>query len=266
MTETNMNSPLVTVITPIFNCGKFLSKTIKSVQAQSFIAWEMILVDDCSSDDSAEIADRFAQNDSRIRVIRLPENIGPAHARNEGIKAARGHYIAFLDSDDLWLPNKLQIQLDFMTTEDVVFCFCQVERFSEKDRKLGISIVPDRIDYKGLLKSNVVVCSSAMYDTRKLGKIMMPDIRKRQDYGLWLRILKQTDFGYGLKHVLVQYRVREGSVSANKRVAAAYTWKIYRDIEKLSFPVALYYFCYYAVSGVLRIKWPGLAKRLGLLQ
>lgn len=258
--------PTVSVITPLFNCAEFIAETIASVQQQSFSDWEMILVDDCSSDDSAVIADTFAEQDSRIHVIRLAENVGPAHARNEGIHAARGRYIAFLDSDDLWLSNKLQSQYDFMTTEAVAFSFCQVERFSEQGRPLGISVVPDRIDYKGLLKSNVVVCSSAMYDSNRLGKILMPEIRKRQDYGLWLRILKQTDFGYGIKETLVRYRVREGSVSANKRVAASYTWKIYRDIEQLSFPIALYYFCNYAISGVLRVKWPSLAKKLGLLQ
>jgi len=256
----------ISIITPVFNCATFLSETILSVKAQTFKNWELILIDDFSDDDSLKIARTFEKADKRIRVIVLSENAGPAGARNKGIEEANGRYISFLDSDDLWLPEKLERQLSFMTEHTAAFSFCQVQRFSENGQILGVSVVPEQVDYYGLLKSNVVVCSSAMYDTHQLGKVLMPEIRKRQDYGLWLKILKLTSLGYGLRQVLVQYRVREGSVSANKRIAAAYTWQIYRHVEKLSLPRAVYYFCCYAISGLLRVKWPGLAKKLGLLQ
>jgi len=258
-------SPVVSIITPLFNCATFLRETIQSVQAQTFRDWELILVDDCSEDDSLEIARAFEQSDSRIRVIQLPENAGPAIARNKGIEAASGRYIAFLDSDDIWLPEKLERQLNFMTERGAAFSFCQVERLTEADKRLGISVVPEDIDYNGLLKSNVVVCSSAMYDTGMLGKVFMPLIRKRQDYGLWLRILKLTAKGHGLKEVLVQYRVRDGSVSSNKRIAAGYTWQIYRNVEQLPLASCLYYFSCYAFSGFMRTRWLKMARKLGLL-
>lgn len=258
--------PLVSIIMPVFNCADFVSKTIASVVEQSFDDWELILVDDCSMDSSVTMIQSYLAKDSRIRLIQLVQNSGAALARNAGIEVARGRYIAFLDSDDLWLPEKLERQFTFMTETGCAFSYTNVARYDEQDTLLGISKVPDKVDYSTLLKTNVVVCSSAMYDTRQLGKVYMPNIRKRQDFALWLRLLKHCDYGYGLQETLVKYTVRQGSVSSNRASAAHYTWKVYRELEQLGFMKSFYYFSHYAINAFIRIKLPRLARTLGLLQ
>src|SRR5690606_21911418 len=185
--------------------------------------------------------------------------------RNAGIKAAQGRYIAFLDSDDVWLPTKLEKQLEFMRRGDIAFSYCAYEKIDEEGEVFGRVGVPRKVSYRGLLKVCVIGCLTAMYDTQKLGKVYMPLIRRRQDLGLWLRILKKIDYAYGLQEILAQYRVRNDSISANKMVAARYTWKLYREHERLPLLKAVYYFSFYAVNGLLRTRYPGLARLLGVL-
>lgn len=260
------SSPLISVIVPAFNSERYIRNTVASIQSQSFTDWEAIIVDDNSGDETVSLLEAISADDDRIKWIQLTKNAGAAFSRNQGIKAAKGRYIAFLDSDDLWLTEKLERQLAFMTETGSPFSYTKVSRYDEQGNLLGTSKIPDKVDYSTLLKTNVVVCSSAMYDTEQLGKVYMPDIRKRQDFALWLRLLKHCDYGHGLQETLVKYTVREGSISSNRASAAHYTWRVYRELEQLGFMKSLYYFSHYAVNAFLRIKLPGLARKFGLLQ
>lgn len=256
---------LISIITPSYNSARFISETIHSVLSQSITNWEMIVVDDCSVDNSVEIIRSFIAVDSRIKLIQLTENSGAAVARNAAIKESKGRYIAFLDSDDLWSPNKLEMQLEFMQRNNYPFTFAAYDKIDEHGKVFGSIGVPDRVSYTELLKTCSIGCLTAMYDTKYLGKVTMPPIRKRQDFGLWLRLLKKTDFAYGLNITLAQYRVRPGSISANKFNAAMHTWHLYRDIERLKFFYCIYFFSHYAIRGLLRSKLPKLAKLLRVL-
>jgi len=258
--------PVVSIITPLYNCAEYLDKTIESVLMQTFSSWELVMVDDCSVDNSLSIAQYYAGQDGRITVMQLEKNSGAAIARNTAIEVAQGRYIAFLDSDDRWLPNKLEEQLKFMQEKNVAFSYSAYEKLNEQGEVIGRVGVPEKVNYRDLLKVCSIGCLTAMYDTKMLGKVYMPDIRKRQDLGLWLKILKKTPYAYGVKDVLAQYQLRSDSISANKRSAAQYTWKLYREVENLSLPVASYYFSHYAINGLLRTKAPRLAKAFGALK
>jgi len=258
--------PTVSIITPAHNSAQFISETIQSVLNQSISDWEMIIVDDYSTDNSVEIIQAFVEQDSRIKLIQLSENSGAAVARNTAIEAAQGRYIAFLDSDDLWLPDKLEKQLAFMQAHNYPFTYAAYDKIDENGQVFGHIGVPDKVTYSDLLKTCSIGCLTAMYDTQYLGKVYMPLIRKRQDFGLWLKLLKKTDYAYGINETLAQYRVRTDSISANKANAAKFTWRLYREVEGLNLMKASYYFSHYAVRSLLRTKAPGLARMLGVLK
>lgn len=258
--------PVISIITPLYNCEKFISSTIQSVLSQTYQNWELLVVDDFSHDNSFAIAHEFAQNDSRIKLIKLSCNSGAAVARNAAIEASCGRYIAFLDSDDKWLPHKLDTQLSFMKHRKIAFSFSAYNKLNDSGRVVGTVGVPERVCYTDLLKVCSIGCLTSMYDTKMLGKVYMPLIRKRQDLGLWLRLLKMEPYAYGINKVLAQYQLRSDSISANKCSASRFTWHLYRHVEKLSFPVALYYFSYYAVNGLLRTKFPFFARIIGILK
>lgn len=258
--------PLISIVTPSFNSNKFLSATINSILVQSFTDWELIVVDDCSTDDTVQLVQQFVEQDNRIKLIQLPENSGAAVARNTAIDAAMGRYITFLDSDDLWKEDKLEKQLDFMQKYNIDFSYAAYEKIDENGKVIGRVGVPKKVTYSSLLKVCSVGCLTAMYDTAKLGKVYMPLIRKRQDLGLWLEILKKIPCGYGITDPLAQYRVRSDSISANKMDAAKYTWRLYREVERLNLLRAIYYFSFYAVNGVLRTRFPRLARLFGVLK
>jgi glycosyltransferase involved in cell wall biosynthesis len=256
--------PVVSVITPIFNSVEFIERSIRSVKDQSFQDWEMILVDDCSTDSSVALVSELASADDRLRVIQLSENSGAAVARNAGIEAARGRYIAFLDSDDAWLRDKLEKQLQFMQEKGVAFSCGAYQKFNESGEFLGIAKPPIVADYKSVLKSPRIGCLTAMYDTKITGKVYMPLIRKRQDFGLWLRLLKKVGVVYGIQEPLAEYLVRSDSISASKSSAARYTWRIYREMEGFGLIKSFYYFSNYAVRNGLRSKAPRLARWLSI--
>lgn len=256
----------VSVITPSYNCANFISQTIKSVLSQTFHDWEMIIVDDFSSDNSVDVIQGYVEMDPRIKLIRKLKNSGAAMARNAAIEAAQGRYISFLDSDDIWLPHKLERQLMFMEQTGATFSCCAYEKIDEDGSPFGHVGVPAKVEYSDLLKTCSIGCLTAIYDTKYFGKVYMPNIRKRQDFGLWLSLLKRTKYVYGISEVLAQYRVRSESISANKLNAAQYTWRLYRDVEKLNLVKSIYYFGHYAVRGLLRTKAPSLARVFGVLQ
>ena len=244
----------VTIIMPSYNSEKFIIESVESVLVQTYSNWELIIVDDCSPDDSNKIITKYVDNDSRIKLIKLQKNSGPAVARNTAIEAANGRYIAFLDSDDVWLPNKLETQINFMHDNDLAFTYSSYRLVGEDNEHLGVFITKDKISYFDMLKTCSVGCLTAIYDTEKIGKQYMPLILKRQDYGLWLKILKLIGETRGILEPLATYRIRKNSVSSNKVKAAKYQWKIYREIEKLSFLKSLYYFAFYAYNGVTKYK------------
>ena len=260
-----MKHKLVSIITPLYNGSSFISDTIKSVQEQTFKDWEMIIVDDCSTDCSAAVVRAFSDHDPRIKLITLSFNSGAAVARNKSIELAEGRYIAFLDSDDLWLPQKLEKQLAIMKANDYSFVFSAYDKIDQEGHVFGCVGVPDKVSYADLLKIPSIGCLTAIYDTDYFETVYMPLIRKRQDLGLWLKLLKKANYAYGLNESLAQYRVRTDSISANKANAAMYTWLLYREVEGLSLIKSCYYFTHYAVNGLLRTKLPALARVLGVL-
>jgi glycosyltransferase involved in cell wall biosynthesis len=249
-----MSNYLVSIITPSYKSEKFISQTIESVINQTYKSWEMIIIDDCSPDNSNEIIESYYKKDKRIKLLKLKKNSGPAIARNRGIQEAKGRYIAFLDADDLWKHDKLEKQLIFMFENNLAFTYSSYDLIDEKGRFLGTFKTKETISYKSMLKTCSVGCLTAIYDTNVLGKIYMPNIIKRQDYGLWLKILKIVGETKGIKEPLAFYRIRKNSVSSNKIKAAKYQWKIYRDVENLNLFKSFYYFIHYAYYGLKKYK------------
>ncbi len=232
---------LISIITPVYNSKRYISENIKSVQAQTYTDWEHILVDDCSSDDSESIIKSYQSKDHRIKYHRLEENSGAGIARNKAIELAQGNYIAFLDSDDQWYPQKLEKQLLFMQKNDYHFSFTDYDMMDEKGQKLSKYVKCNPIvTYKSALYKNPIGCLTVIYSVDFFGKQYMPSIRKRQDYGLWLNLLKKTD-GYGLNECLASYRTGNASISANKMDLLKYEWKIYREVEGLSWFKSSFY-------------------------
>lgn len=251
--------PLCSVIMPNYQGERYVVSAIQSLQRQTLPDWELLVYDDGSTDGSISILREIAASDKRVVLLTGAGNQGPAKARNEAIKASKGRYIAFLDSDDLWKPNKLAVQTQFMLEENVAFSFSSYDRIDDEGHLLNTHVVSAAVTYRDLLKSCVIGCLTAMYDTRLLGKIYMPDIRKRQDFGLWLDILRRVEAAYPVTESLAAYRVRKNSVSSNKLLAAGYTWTVYRDVECLGLLPSTYYFAHYAIRGVLNTyvlpKW-----------
>jgi len=237
---------LVSIITPSYNSERFIAECIESVLAQTYTEWEMIIVDDNSPDNANKIIESYLKKDKRIKFLILDKNSGAAIARNRGIGAAEGKYIAFLDCDDMWMPQKLEKQVAFMQQHDIALSYTGYYSISEEEGKIIKEIgVPPRTDYHELLKQNTIGCLTAMYDSRELDKVLMPDLRKRQDYALWLKILKQIPYAMGIEEPLAYYRVRKTSLSANKIRSSFYNWKMYREVEKLPLHKAIYYFGWY---------------------
>lgn len=234
-------NPLVSIITPVYNAEKYLPDTIASVQAQSHTHWEHILVDDCSSDGSEELIRSFQAKDPRIKYHRLSENGGAGVARNRAIELAQGDYIAFLDSDDQWYPEKLKRQLAFMRQHNHHFTFTDYDMIDEAGQPLDKRIkCKPKVTYRSALYKNPIGCLTVIYSVDFFGKQYMPLIRKRQDYALWLHLLKKSD-GYGLNEVLASYRTGNASISANKLDLLKYEWRIYREVEGLSWFKSAFY-------------------------
>jgi teichuronic acid biosynthesis glycosyltransferase TuaG len=252
---------LVSIIMPAKDTGKYIAAAIESVIAQDYRWWELLVVDDQSLDRTAEIVKEYAAADSRIMYLSLGAGgpTGASAARNHATRISRGRYIAFLDSDDIWYPNKLSIQLGALDSHKAAVCYSEYKRMSE-DGIVGKRAVhiPASTCYKELLKSNVIGCLTAMYDTTATGKAFLPEVTVEsfhyfEDYAMWLRIARQLtdrrEVFVGVQEPLAIYRLRRGSISHRKWKAAQYTWRVYRRIEGLPLHTAIYYFCHYAVEG-----------------
>ncbi|MBO5292280.1 MAG: glycosyltransferase family 2 protein [Lachnospiraceae bacterium] len=249
-----MTAEKVSIVVPVYNAEKYLEETVESVRRQTYENWELLLVDDCSSDKSAEVMKRLAERDARIRPVFQPQNGGAAKARNRGIREAEGGYIAFLDADDIWKPEKLEKELAFLREKDAAFVFSGYEFADEQARGLGkIVRVPERLTYRQALKNTTIFTSTVLLDVERLGKelIQMPDI-KSEDTAAWWKILRNGYTAYGLNENLVYYRRSAGTLSANKLEAVKRIWRLYRQAEGLSMWYSFYNFCFYAVRAVLR--------------
>jgi|TARA_B110000914_G_scaffold224379_1_gene242023 glycosyltransferase involved in cell wall biosynthesis len=231
---------LVSIITPSYNSEEFISETINSIINQTYSNWELLITDDFSTDNTIEIVESYVKNDSRIKLFKLEKNSGAAIARNNSISNSKGRYIAFLDSDDLWLKKKLELQIEFMRKGDYALTYTSYEKFKNRDTFISNIYSLNKLSYNNMLRNNYIGCLTAIYDSKKLGKILMPNIRRRQDYALWLKILKQIDYAYGLDIVLSKYRVLETSLSKGLVTNLKYTFYMFRDVEKFSFVKAFF--------------------------
>lgn len=227
---------LVSVVMPTFNCGQFIEESIQSVLNQTMRDWELQIVDDCSTDGTSDIVKSYMNKYENIYYHCFSENRGPAAARTEAIRRARGKYIAFLDSDDIWLPQKLEKQIAFMKKNGAKFSCTAYSQIDEKGSPMKVVCVPpEKTSYnKMFYLSDPIGNLTVMYDQEALGKYEVPQIRKRNDYALWLRMLHDVDYCYGMPDVLAAYRVRKGSVSSNKMRLIKYQWHLYREIEGMS--------------------------------
>lgn len=244
---------LVSIITPTYNCGKFINETIKSVLNQTYKNWEMIIVDDCSTDNTEKIVLKF--DDERIKYHKLKINSGAAVARTTAMQLAKGSYMAFLDSDDIWTEDKLEKQLNFMKKNNYAFTCTSYEQIDENGNSLSEIINPvKKCSYNRLLLDCPVGNSTVMYDVTKMGKFEAPNIRKRNDDALWLQMLKKEKYIYGFNSVLMKYRIRKNSISSNKLKVIKYHWILYREIEHLSILRSLFHIFYWCVIKVLKIK------------
>lgn len=248
------NIPLVSIITPCYNSELYISETIESVIAQTFQNWEMLIVDDCSNDDSAKIIKEYVATDPRIHYIKTNQASGaPTEPRNIAIGLAKGRYIAFLDSDDLWLPKKIEEHLRvFAEDETAAIVFSYYEKIDENGyRNNRIILSPAKISYNTLLLGNVIGCLTCMYDTEKVGKIFLKKIG-HEDYMLWLDILKSGYYAVNTNTIQALYRVRDNSVSSNKFKALKWQWDIYRNSLKLGFIQSVYCFICYALKALVK--------------
>ena len=244
--------PLVSIITPVYNCERLIEETIKSVIDQSYSNWEMILVDDCSLDDSFTVIQKCLKKDDRIKYFKLKENSGAAVARNKALKGSQGRFIAYLDADDKWSKNKLEKQVNFMLENNYAFTCTDYEKIDEKGNSLKIVKIPKRVDYNLFLRNTIIQTVGVMVDTNITGKdlLIMPNIRRRQDAATWCQLLKNGYDCYEVPEVLSYYRVVSNSLSSNKFKAIKMNWYWYRKIEKLSFFMACYCFIGYAFNAV----------------
>lgn len=238
--------PLVSIVMPAYNAAKTIGQSIESVQAQVLTDWELLVVDDCSFDETCSIVRGYASSDKRINLISQSANGGPARARNVALRVAQGRYIAFLDSDDCWLPKKLERQVDFMIKTKSALSYTLYRRFIVDINQPGSLVeLPSSFTYGELLKNTGIGCLTAMIDRELSGPIEFSLIR-HEDYALWLSILKNGIVAHGLMEDLGRYRVSSKSVSGNKFKSASWVWNIYRRDEKLSFFQAAWCFSNYA--------------------
>ena len=240
--------PLVSIVTPAYKAAPFVGDAIRSVQGQDYPAWEMLIVDDGSPDATAKVVEGFAAADPRVKLIRQ-DNSGPALARQRALDSANGRFIAFLDSDDYWLPGKLSKQLLFMGRGGSAISYTAFRRVNLDGSELGHRIdVPDRLDYRSLLGNTAIATSTAVVDREKTGPLRMRRVYY-DDFVLWLELTKRGFVARGLNEDLMRYRVRDKSVSRNKFNSAKQVWHTYRALEQLSLPHAGWCFARYTFNG-----------------
>lgn len=234
---TGKKNSLVSIVTPVFNSERFLRDTIQSVRRQSYSDWELLLIDDASTDSSVAIIKAAQDEDARIKLLQNERNMGAGYSRNKGIKAAKGKYVAFLDADDLWATDKLKNQVNFAEINSHAFTFTAYEFANAKGEPTGRRVsAPARVTYRSMVTNPIAWTSTIMIDIRQVKKdlLYMPAIKRGQDLVAWLNVLNYTGEGYGLNEVLSYYRRSSDSLSANKLKAMRRTWHIYRHELKIN--------------------------------
>ncbi|WP_214804245.1 MULTISPECIES: glycosyltransferase family 2 protein [unclassified Exiguobacterium] len=248
-----MRNSLVSIIMPTYNSEEFVKESINSVINQTYNNFELIIIDDSSKDNTVKVVTEMMKNDNRINLITLPNNSGAAVARNKGIDNAKGRYIAFLDSDDLWLEDKLEIQINFMNKYSYPFTYTNYIRINENNELINEIKVPPIMTYKKLLKNTIIGCSTVVVDREIIPIVHMPLIRRGQDTATWLKILKKIPRAHGYNEsYLTVYRERRGSISSNKLKALKRTWYLYRKIEQINLMKSIYYFLNYMVNATIK--------------
>ena len=246
---------LVSIITPSYNSAKFIAETIQSVQNQTYPNWEMIIVDDGSSDETESVVLSIIQNDNRIQFHKLSQNSGPAVARNTGIEKASGDYMTFIDADDIWFSTFIENNIKTIQETGIPFVFSSYRRANEQlEFVYSDFIVPHKVSYTDILKSNSISCLTAFLDIKKLGKKYMPLIRKCQDMGLWLNYLKVIPFAHGIQETQAIYRIRENSLSRKKSDLIKYQWQFYRQVENLNVFQSAYYMLHWMYRGFMKYR------------
>lgn len=245
--EQNYIDGLVSVVIPMYNSGKYITPTIQSVLCQTYNNLEVLVVDDCSKDNSIEVVEGLAKNDARIRCIPQEKNGGAAVARNRGIREAKGRYIAFLDSDDLWTPDKIEKQLALMKEKNAVFVYCAYDWVDENDEQVKGKIkIKEKVKYQDLLTQTLICTPSAIYDRYFYGDVEMPLRRTGQDYAFWMVLLKKAD-AYGIDEGLVHVRRRTGSLSKNKFQNLKDVWEVQTINEGINKIAAMWHIFRYAL-------------------
>ena len=247
-------TPLVSVITPAYRAERFIETTIESVRAQTFPDWEMLVVDDASTDGTTALVARLAERDPRVRLYRKPAQSGASASRNLAIAAARGRWLAFLDSDDLWLPDKLERQLAFAERCGGAFLYGGFRRISEDGGRIGRLVrVPARINFGGLLKNTCIATLTVMLDRQRLPPVVFPeDLRRGNDFATWLILLRAGGWAYGLNADLGRYRTVSNSLSSRKARTSSWVWRVYRETAGLDVVRSLWCFSHYAARGALK--------------
>jgi glycosyltransferase involved in cell wall biosynthesis len=227
-----MQNPLVSIITPCYNSEKYIQETVQSVQNQTYKNWQMIIVDDASTDKTIAIIEKIAGLDSRIKVVKLGKNSGTGIARNSALDFANGKYISFLDADDLWKPEKLEIQINFLQINNIPFTFSYYDCINEKGKSLQLRIeAPKYLSYRQLFFCNFIGNLTGIYDVDYFGKINISSTRKRQDWMLWLTILQKIKVAHIVPQSLAYYRVRQNSISASKIDLVKHNYAVYKTFH-----------------------------------
>lgn len=248
---------LVSIIMPSYNSSKFIAASIESVIAQTYKNWELLITDDCSKDNTVEIVQQYVDKDERIKLFCLRENSGAGVARNNSIKQAKGRFIAFLDSDDRWKHNKLEVQIPFMLENGYELSYSSYITCNRNGEIIGRITCKERLTYRTLLRDNGIGCLTCIYDTKRIGKKFMPIVRKRQDWGLWLSIIKETKNAYGIKdQYLAIYRDSNG-LSANKLQLLKDNFNLYHKVQGFNVFVSLillwgYFLPYYFMKKIIQ--------------
>ena len=238
---------------PSYNAEKHVMEAIQSVRSQTMTEWELLVSDDCSTDETRAVVEKAAKEDSRIHLFTLKKNSGAAAARNNSLINARGRYIAYLDADDIWFPEKLEHQIAFMEERNAAFSCCAYEVIDEDGNPMGRTVrMLDECNYWGFLTHNLLQTVGIMIDSERIDRnlLIMPLLRRRQDAATWLQILRAGYICYGVPEVLCAYRRVSGSLSSNKAKAAKGVWFLYREVECLPLHASLYCFVRYAILAI----------------
>lgn len=240
-----MGKFFVSIIIPSYNCANYIRETIESILAQTYQNWELLITDDCSTDNSVNVIQSYVEKDTRIKLLKLDVNSGAGAARNNSIKEANGRFIAFCDSDDRWFPEKLEKQIAFMLEKDCGLSYTSYMTCDEVGVNNGIVVCRTHETLSSLMRDDKIGCLTVIYDTEKVGKVYMPALRKRQDWAMKLKVLQKCKNAYGIKEPLAIYRLRSNSISRNKHSLVKYNISVYQEVFQWSKLRSILFFLFF---------------------